>query len=101
MKPVDAIHRKLRGLLAVARDGAATDNEKANAEALKARLEKQLRDEGVPKGDWTDAAFRLGRTIKKLDQSTAPPASVEGASKISYRLGKALGHGLKKWRSTS
>ena len=101
MKSVDALRRKLRGLLAVTHDSAATDHERANAEALKVRIEGQLRAEGAPKGDWTDTAFRLGRTLRKLDQSTAPPASVSGSAKIPYRLGKALGQGLKKWRSTS
>jgi len=101
LKSVDALHRKLRGLLAVTRDSAATDHERANAEALKARIEGKLREEGAPKGDWTDAAFRLGRAVQAIDKSTAPPPSVSGGAKIPYRFGKALGKGLKKWRSTS
>jgi len=101
MKPVEAIHRKLRGLVAVLQDPAVTEHEKANAKALKLRLEKQLRQAGVPAGDWTDIAFRVGRTVQELKKSTSPSASTSGSSKIAFRLGKALGQSLKKWRSNS
>jgi hypothetical protein len=40
-----AVHRKLRAIAAVLRDPAATEHEKNNAEALKIRLEKQLKQE--------------------------------------------------------
>jgi hypothetical protein len=97
---VNAIHRKLRGLVAVLHDSAVTEHEKANARALKARLEKKLRQEGAPKGDWTDVVFRAGQTVHKLKNSTAPTAA-SGPPKLAFRLGKALGQGLKKWRSMS
>jgi hypothetical protein len=41
-----AIHRKLRALAAVFLDPAATEHEKANAERLKGRLERQLSARG-------------------------------------------------------
>jgi hypothetical protein len=100
MTRVEAIHRKLRGLVAVLHDSAVTEYEKANARVLKARLEKKLRQEGVPKGDWTDVAFRVGQTVHALKQSTSPPSSMSGAPKIAFRLGRTLGKGLKKWRGT-
>jgi len=99
MASVDSIHRKLRGLLAVLRDPAVTEHEKAAAQALKARLEKKLRQAGMPEGDWTDIAFRAGRTVEALKKSTAPPPSLQGSSRLAFRLGKALGQGLRKWRS--
>ncbi len=45
-------------------DAGATENERANAGALKARLEEWLKEAGVPAGDWTDLLFRLGRRAK-------------------------------------
>jgi hypothetical protein len=100
MKAGESIHRKLRGLMAVLKDSAVTEHEKANAEALKRRLEKKLRQEGAPQGDWTDVAFRAGQTVQGLKNSTAPPPSVEGPAKIAFRLGRVLGQGLKKWRAS-
>jgi hypothetical protein len=100
MKPVEAIHRKLRSLGAVLKDTAATEHERANAEALKRRLENKLIEEGVPKGDWTDVLFRLGRTVQEIKKATSPPPSISGTSKIAFRFGRTLGKGLKKWRST-
>jgi hypothetical protein len=44
MGSVEAIRRKLRAVTAVAKDSGATEHEKANAEALKTRLEQRLRD---------------------------------------------------------
>ena len=96
MNAVEAIHRKLRGLGAVLQDSAATEHERANAEALKARLEKKLRQEGVPEGDWTDIVFRLGRTVQGIKKSTSPPSSIPDSSKVAFRLGRALRQGLKK-----
>ena len=43
---VEAIRRKLRALGAVLMDPAATENERANARALKLRLQKQLGQAG-------------------------------------------------------
>jgi hypothetical protein len=100
MKPVDALHRKLRSLRAVLQDAAATEHERANAETLKTRLEKKLTEEGVPQGDWTDLIFRFGRMVKEAKQATSPPPSLGGTSKMAFRLGRTLGAGLKKWRST-
>jgi hypothetical protein len=100
MKPVEAIHRKLRSLAAVLKDVAATEHERANAQALKTRLEKKLTEDGVPKGDWTDVAFRLGRTVQGIKKATSPPPSGNDTSKIAFRLGRTVGEVLKKWRST-
>jgi hypothetical protein len=100
MKPVEAIHRKLRGLGAVVKDAAATEHERANARALKTVLEKKLGQEGVPTGDWTEVAFRFGRTLREMRTATSPPSAISGTSKIAFRLGRALRQGLKKWRST-
>jgi hypothetical protein len=100
MKPVDALHRKLRSLRAVLKDAAATEHERANAETLKTKLEKKLVEEGVPQGDWTDVIFRFGRTVKGIKLATSPPPSLSGPSKMAFRLGRTLGKGLKKWRST-
>ena len=99
MKPVEAIHRKLRSLGAVLKDPGATEHERATAEALKTRLEKKLMEDGVPKADWTDIAFRLGRTVQGIKKATSPPPVSSGTSKIAFRLGRAFGKGLKKWRS--
>jgi hypothetical protein len=99
MNPVAALHRKLQRLGAVLKDPSVTEHERANAEALKARVEASLRKAGVPKGDWTDILFRLGRTVQEMTKTTAPPPSSSGASKIGFRLGRTLREGLKKWRS--
>jgi len=100
MKPVEAIHRKLRGLRAVVKDAVATEHERANAKALKTVLEKKLGQEDVPTGDWTKLAFRFGRTVREIKTATSPPPPVSGTSKIAFRLGRALRQGLKTWRST-
>jgi hypothetical protein len=100
MKSVEAIRRKLRGLRAVVKDAAATAPERANAKVLKMVLEKKLEQEGVPTGDWTDVAFRFGRTVRKIKTATSPPPPISGTSKIAFRLGRALRQGLQKWRST-
>ena len=62
---VEALRRKLRALTAMAGDAGATEHERANAEALKSRLEQRLRDAGVPAGDWTDNAYRLGKALRR------------------------------------
>jgi hypothetical protein len=49
-RSVFEIHRKLRGIAAVLLDSAATKHEKANAEALKMRLEKRLGREVTTEG---------------------------------------------------
>jgi hypothetical protein len=60
-RSAEAIHRKLDAIAAVLSDPATTEHERTNAETLKIRLEKQLRQEATPEGAWTDILFRLGR----------------------------------------
>jgi hypothetical protein len=98
MNPVEALHRKLRRLGAVLKDASVSEHERANAQALKKRLEASLTKAGVPKGDWTDVLFRLGRTVQEMKKTTSPPSN-STASKIGFRLGRTFREGLKKWRS--
>jgi hypothetical protein len=91
----DAVRRKLRALAALAADAGATDEERANAKALLARLEQRLKDEGVPAGDWTDAYLRLGRRVKQMQDGTAPAAPKGDWTDHAFRLGRALRRGLK------
>jgi hypothetical protein len=97
---VEALHRKLRSLGSVFKDPSATEHERANAEALKTHLEASLTKAGVPKGDWTDVLFRLGRTVQEMRKTTVPPPSSSRTSKIAFGLGRTLREGLKKWRSS-
>jgi hypothetical protein len=62
---VEALRRKLRAVVAVAQDPAATNHERANAKALIARLQHRLREAGLPAGDWTDNVFRLGKALRR------------------------------------
>src|SRR5216684_2164938 len=94
-----ALRRKLRALAAVTKDAGATAPEKANAEALKERLEQRLREAGAPAGDWTDAAFRLGTWSKNLRKSASPTSPKGDWTDDAYRLGKALRRGYKTWFS--
>jgi hypothetical protein len=94
-----ALRRKLRALSAVAGDAGATEHERATATALKARLQKRLSDAGVPVGDWTDKAFRLGRWAKGVKKSAPPAASTGDWTETAHRLGKAVRQGYKKWSS--
>ena len=96
---VGSVRRKLRAVAAVIADPAATENERANARALKARLERRLRDAGVPTGDWTDNAFRLGRWAKELRESSSPASPKGDWTDNAHRLGKALREGYKRWLS--
>jgi hypothetical protein len=94
---VAGIRRKLRAVAALAQNHGATEHERANAQALKARLQQKLREAGEPAGDWTDNAFRFGRKIKELTRGT-PPGSPKGDwTDNAFRLGKALRRGYKKW----
>ena len=96
---VASIRRKLRAVAAVIADPAATEHERANAQALKARLERRLRDAGAPAGDWTDSAFRLGRWAQELKQSSSPASPRGDWTDNAHRLGKALRRGYKRWSS--
>jgi hypothetical protein len=95
-----AIRRKLRAIGAVLADSAATENERANAQALKLRLQKQLGPEAAaPEGAWSGILFRLGRgvrQVKQMKQSSAPPAPKGDWTDNAYRLGRLLRKGLKK-----
>jgi len=93
-RAAEAIHRKLRAIAAVLLDPAVTEHERANAEALKARLEKQLSQEASP--TWTDIMFRLGRAVKDIKQSTSPPSAKGDWTDHAFRLGRTLRRGLKK-----
>jgi hypothetical protein len=97
--PIAALRRKLRALAAVAANPGATPAERANAAALKQRIEQRLRDAGAPAGDWTDAVFRLGRRLKDLRQAAASAAPEADWTEHARRLGKAVRHGYKKWLS--
>ena len=96
---IAALRRKLRALASVAEDAGATAPEKANAEALKKRLEQRLREAGAPAGDWTDNAFRLGRRTKEIWKSASPDAAKADWTHNAHRLGKAVRRGYKKWLS--
>jgi hypothetical protein len=99
IRSVAALRRKLRALGAVAGDASATAAERANAAALKKRLEQRLRDAGAPAGDWSDHAFRFGRWAKEIRKS-GPPTSDDGDwTDHAHRLGKAVRRGYKKWLS--
>ena len=91
------IRRKLRAVVALAENAGATEHERATAEALKARLQKRLRDVGEPAGDWTDKAFRLGRRVKEVTKTTSPGSPNGDWTDNAFRLGKALRRGYKKW----
>ena len=99
MGSVEGVRRKLRALTAVIADAGATEHEKANAEALKARLEDRLKETGAPAGDWTDNAFRLGRWAKAAAKSTTPTSPKGDWTDNAHRLGKALRRGYKGWLS--
>jgi len=96
-KRFDAIRRKLRAVTAVLKDSAATEHERANAEAVKARLERQLKNGGAPEGNWTDIVFRLGRSLKKISQPASPPAPKGDWTDNAFRLGRTLRRGFKEW----
>ena len=87
-KTAAAIHRKLRALRAVFLDPAATGPERANAEGLKQRLEKQLTPEpppAPPEGKVTGIMFRLGQGVKEI---TSPPAPKGDWTDHAFRLGR-------------
>ena len=96
-----AIHRKLRAIAAVLLDPAATENERANAQALKLRLQKRLgpKAAATSEGTWTGILFRLGRgvrQIKEIKQSTSPPSPKGDWTDNAFRLGRIFRKGFKK-----
>jgi hypothetical protein len=94
---IEDIRRKLRRLVAVTRDEGATEAERATARRLTAGLKAKLADEGVPQGDWSDALFRVGRSLRSAKAATAPPPSIKGgAAKAAFRLSRALRGVAKK-----
>ena len=96
LRSVAALRRKLRALGAVTDDASATAPEKANAAALKKRLEQRLREAGAPAGDWTDHAFRAGRWAKDIRKSAAPASTEADWTDHARRLGKAARSAYKK-----
>jgi hypothetical protein len=99
-RPLAALRRKLRALAAVAGDTGATAAERANAEALRNRLEDRLRAEvRQPPGDWTEHAFRLGQWAGRLRRSGSSASGDGDWTNNAYRLGKAVRRGYKKWLS--
>jgi hypothetical protein len=92
----EAIRRKLRAIAAVLLDPAATENERANAETLKLRLEKRLGPEAPPEAAWTDVLFRLGRGVRQIKQSTTPPVPKGDWTDGAFRLGRMFRNGFKK-----
>src|SRR4249920_551800 len=98
-RSAEAIHRKLDAIAAVLSDPAATEHERTNAETLKIRLEKQLRQEATPEGTWRDIMFRLGRAAREIKQSTSLSPKGDWTDH-AFRLGRTLRRGLKKSRPT-
>src|SRR5271165_2935198 len=96
---MESVRRKLRGLSAVAGDPGATEHERANAAALKRRLEQRLKDAGTPAGDWSDNAFRLGKWAKNLTKSASPAPTKGDWTDDAFRLGRALRRGYRRWSS--
>jgi hypothetical protein len=95
----EAIQRKLRAIAAVLKDPAATQNERANAQALKLRLQKQLGPDANAEKTWSDVLFRLGRgvrQIKQMKQSASPPSPKGDWTDNAFRLGRLFRKGLKK-----
>jgi hypothetical protein len=99
MGSVGGVRRKLRALTAVIEDPGATEHERANAAALRARLKQRLKDAGTPAGDWTDNAFRFGRWAKNLTKPAAPASPKGDWTDDVFRLGRALRRGYKKLSS--
>jgi hypothetical protein len=91
------VRRKLRAVSALAENAGATEHERANAAALKARLQQRLKETGEPAGDWTDNAFRLGKQLTELRKGVSPASPKGDWTDNPFRLGKALRRGYKKW----
>jgi hypothetical protein len=63
-KSAAAIRRKLRALAALLDDPNTTEHERANAQALRVRLERKLPHETSPSSPRTGMMFRLGRSVR-------------------------------------
>jgi hypothetical protein len=96
MASAEDIRRKLRAVAAIVADRGATEAERRNAAALRARLERRLEAAGVPKGDWSDGAFRLGRALRRMADRTAPPSPQGNWTDQAFRLGKVLRRGYRR-----
>lgn len=94
-----SLHRKLKAVNAVLDDPAASPNERTNAQALKARLERRLRKAGEPKGDWSDTVFRLGRAVRIIGRQSARPAPKGDWTDHAFRLGRMFRRGVKTLQS--
>src|SRR5262249_54949154 len=93
----DSLRRKLRALAAIIADSGATAAERENAKRIRGDLKAKLAEHGVPQGDWSDAVFRFGRSLRRAKAATAPPPSIEGTgAKAAFRLGRALRQAAKK-----
>jgi len=90
------IRRKLRAVSALAENAGATQHERANAEALKVRLQQRLKEAGEPAGDWTDNAFRLGKQLKEFGNAVSSSSPKGDWTDNAFRLGKALRRGYRK-----
>jgi hypothetical protein len=93
---IGAVRRKLQAVTAMVRDRGVTEHERANAAALRTRLEQRLRNAGAPAGDWTDEIFRLGKWAKDVRKSTSPVSPQGNWTDHALRFGKALRRGYKK-----
>ena len=91
------VRRKLRAVSALAENAGATEHERANAAALKARLQQRLKEAGEPAGDWTDNAYRLGKHLTELRKGVSPASPKGDWTDNAFRLGKVLRRGYKKW----
>lgn len=92
----ETIRRKLRAIASILVDPAATEHEKANARALKNRLERRLASEAPSKRASADFLFRLGRAVRDVRQSTEPPAPKGDWTDHAFRLGRLFRRGFKK-----
>ena len=95
MASIASVRRKLQAVNAVIADPGATEHERANAKTLKGKLERQLKEAGVPSGDWTDTAFVIGRWANKMWKSSTPATPKSDWTDHAHRLGKALRRGFR------
>jgi hypothetical protein len=92
----EALARKLRAIASVLLDPAATEHEKANARALRDRLERRLaRVGGGSRSKAVNLMFRLGRAVREVKQSGEHQAPKGDWTDHAFRLGRFL-RGLKK-----